>query len=211
MLGQLYAAKYPEHLQGLILSNVPPEIRDTAKRNVFITEWRDTVHNKILRLSVFSKISSSTLDSIRNGITLTDTSQYADLKKMYAKKMDSIVNRDYRYRLSDTMPGSLVRNSLHINRQQRDESGIYSKIFLPDYPGADEQIKCPVLIIGGVYDLWFRKAYPEMKKQFLQTKIRIYLCPNGSHFSMWNDTENYFREVIRFLKEVQAKSFDPDN
>jgi len=135
----------------------------------------------------------------------------ANLRKLYEKKRDSIINRDYSYRLSETKPGPLVRNSLHINRKQRDESGFSAKIFQPDYPAADEQIKCPVLIIGGVHDRWFPSVYPEMKKQFLQTKVRIYLCPNGSHFSMWDDTENYFREVIRFLKDVDNRSFDPDN
>lgn len=211
MLGELYAAKYPEHLKGLILSNVPPEIKDTAKRNIFLIAWRDTVHNAIARLPIFSTTSAVTLDSIRYEIVLRDTSQYARLRKLYGNKRDSIVNRDYSYRLSETKPEPMVRNSLHINRKQRDESGFYAKIFQPDYPAADEKIKCPVLIIGGVHDRFFRHLYPEMKTQFLQTKVRIYLCPNGSHFSMWDDSEHYFPEIIRFLKEVQANSFDPDN
>ena len=85
------------------------------------------------------------------------------------------------------------------------------KIMNADYISAIEKIECPVLIIGGFYDRMYQDLYPEMKKHFIKTKARVYVCPNGSHFSMWDDSENYFREVVRFLKNVESKSFDPDN
>jgi proline iminopeptidase len=209
MLGQLYAAKYPNHLNGLILSNVPPEIRDIQKRNIALNEWRDDIHRKITSLPPFTAIPPTRVDSIRKGIKANAPFQYAELKRVYENKRDSIISRTNTYRLSDVMPEPMVKNNLHLDRKMREESGMYQKIFKPDYPAADEKIKCPVLILGGEYDRWFPKIYPEMKKQFTQTKVRVYLCPNGSHFSMWDDTQNYFREVVRFVMDVENNQFDP--
>ena len=146
---------------------------------------------------------------ISQRIKIADTVLYASLVKIYNTKVDSIVRRNFTYR-GDTRPEPFVRNGLHINRKLRDQTPQVYDIFGSDYPSALEKIKCPVLIIGGFYDRMYQELYPEMKKHFIKTKVRIYLCPNGSHFSMWDDSENYFREVIRFIKNVQTKSFDPD-
>ncbi|MBL0273087.1 MAG: hypothetical protein IPQ06_08435 [Chitinophagaceae bacterium] len=129
--------------------------------------------------------------------------------KIYNTKVDSIV-REILITEEILDLNHLLGNGLHINRKLRDQTPQVYEIFGSDYPSALEKIKCPVLIIGGFYDRMYQELYPEMKKHFIKTKVRIYLCPNGSHFSMWDDSENYFREVIRFVKNVQIKSFDPD-
>ena len=131
------------------------------------------------------------------------------LTALYRSKEDSIVRRNYNFR-GDIRPEPLVRNGLHINRKMREQVPQVYKIMNADYLSAIEKVECPVLIIGGVYDRMYQDLYPEMKKHFIKTKARIYLCPNGSHFSMWDDSENYFREIARFLKDIQSKSFDPD-
>jgi proline iminopeptidase len=211
MLGELYAAKYGEHLKGIIISNSPSFLRDTAKFNAaFFRGVNNFINQNVKALPEFKNISPKTLDSVRTGIKLSDTLLYASLKKQYTTKVDSFLNRYYHYR-GEPQPEPMLRNAKHIDRKRRQELGISNKIWSPDYPAAMEKIKCPVLILGGVYDRMAQEFYPDMKKQFSQTKVRIYLCPNGSHFSMWDDSENYFREVVRFLKGVQSNSFDPDN
>jgi len=208
-LALLYAAKYSKNLKGLILSNIPAQIKDTAKLNSSKRALKANIDKQVKALSEFSKISPITMDSIGESIKIADTVLYASLVKIYNTKVDSIVRRNFTYR-GDNRPEPLVRNGLHINRKLRDQTPQVYEIFGSDYPSALEKIKCPVLIIGGFYDRMYQELYPEMKKHFIKTKVRIYLCPNGSHFSMWDDSENYFREVIRFIKNVQTKSFDPD-
>ena len=44
-----------------------------------------------------------------------------------------------------------------------------------------------------------------------QAKVRVYIAPNGAHFTMWDDTENYFRELNRFIDEVNNGNFNPDH
>jgi proline iminopeptidase len=209
MLAQLYAAKYSKNLKGLILSNTPAQIRDTAKLNVSKRALTTNIDKQIKALPEFSKISPITMDSIGERIKIADTVLYAALVKIYNTKVDSIVRRNFNYR-GDIRPEPLVRNGLHTNRKLREQIRQVYEISGSDYPSALEKIKCPVLIIGGFYDRMYQELYPEMKNIFIKTKVRIYLCPNGSHFSMWDDTENYFREIIRFLKNVQSNSFDPD-
>jgi proline iminopeptidase len=30
-------------------------------------------------------------------------------------------------------------------------------------------------------------------------------CPDGSHLAMWDDTETYFRGLIDFLRDLEAR------
>ena len=39
---------------------------------------------------------------------------------------------------------------------------------------------------------------------------RFHLCPNGSHLAQYDDTENYFRGLIAFLKDVDGGNFGAD-
>jgi proline iminopeptidase len=210
MLAELYAAKYGNDLKGLILSNTPVYIRDMAKIKESDRARITNINRLIKSLPEFGKISALTMDSIIGKIRITDTVLNASLAKVYTVKYDSIFGRNFTYR-GQVRPEPLVRTGFHIDRLGREKSGIIPRIREPDYPAAMEQIKSPVLIIGGNYDRMNQEFYPEMKKQFSKAKVRIYICPNGSHFSMWDDSENYFREVIRFLKDVHGNSFDPDN
>ncbi|HOY07693.1 MAG TPA: hypothetical protein PLO67_19925 [Saprospiraceae bacterium] len=69
-------------------------------------------------------------------------------------------------------------------------------------------IKVPTLVIGGVYD----EMNPEdMKREgHLIPNSRTYLCPNGSHLSMYDDQQNYFKSLTAFLKDVENNKFTPD-
>jgi len=74
--------------------------------------------------------------------------------------------------------------------------------------GQVENITVPTLVIGGVND----EMNPEdMKREGnLIPNSHTYLCPNGSHMSMYDDQQNYFRELVRFLKNVDENKFQPD-
>ena len=69
-------------------------------------------------------------------------------------------------------------------------------------------IKIPVLVLGGMLD----EMNPESMKREgqLLPNSRTYLCPNGSHLSMYDDQQNYFNNLTAFLKEVDNDSFAAD-
>jgi hypothetical protein len=35
--------------------------------------------------------------------------------------------------------------------------------------------------------------------------VSIAICPNGAHFDMWDDAENYFGAVKRFIGRLEAR------
>ena len=56
------------------------------------------------------------------------------------------------------------------------------------------------------------KMNPEglQKEGQLLPNSRTYLCPRGSHMSMYDDQQNYFNYLIPFIKEVDNGSFIAD-
>lgn len=69
-------------------------------------------------------------------------------------------------------------------------------------------IKIPTLVIGGIYE---EINSEEIKKEGkLIPNSRTYLCPNEHQLSRQDDQQNYFTNLITFLKEVQDKKFVAD-
>jgi proline iminopeptidase len=63
-----------------------------------------------------------------------------------------------------------------------------------------KKIYAPTLTIGATYD----EMNPEhMKWMATQVKNgRFLLCPNGSHYAMYDDQKVYFEGLIKFIKDV---------
>ncbi|WP_214227927.1 alpha/beta fold hydrolase [Pedobacter sp. B4-66] len=69
-------------------------------------------------------------------------------------------------------------------------------------------IKIPTLVIGGIYE---EVNSEEIKKEGkLIPNSRTYLCPLENQFSRHEDQQNYFTNLIAFLKEVQDNKFVAD-
>jgi len=64
-------------------------------------------------------------------------------------------------------------------------------------------ITVPTLCIGGAYDT----MDPEHMK-WIASEVQngqFLYCPNGSHLSMYDDTETYFNGLISFINSVNQK------
>lgn len=68
-----------------------------------------------------------------------------------------------------------------------------------------EDIKVPTLLIVGRHDMMRVEDIQKMGK--LIPNSRVAICENGSHLSMYDDQETYFRELIRFIKDVETNKF----
>lgn len=68
-----------------------------------------------------------------------------------------------------------------------------------------KNITVPTLVIGGVND---EMNPADMKREGkLIPNSRTYLWPDGSHMAMYDDQQNYFHELIRFLRDVDENKF----
>ena len=63
-------------------------------------------------------------------------------------------------------------------------------------------ITVPTLFIGGKYD-YIPPKYDEARRAMKNARnVTIYIAPNGSHRSMWDDSENYFAALKSFVAKV---------
>jgi proline iminopeptidase len=207
-LAQLYAAKFPTHLKGLILSNPAVSIRDTAKLNTAQREWGTRFRDAIKNTPGLKELPMATYDSVMRGIIpFADSIQFARLSKLAIQARDYFL-RNTSYTLPGELPEPVRRSRSHSSSKTIPES-FDQQSMKYDWVSPRGKIKCPVLIIGGTHDKMFHHLYPDMKNEFTNAKVQIYMCQNSGHLSMWDDTEHYFSEVKRFLKEVENNSFKP--
>jgi len=70
---------------------------------------------------------------------------------------------------------------------------------------AIKDIRIPTLVIGGGFDQASTEDFQKMGR--LIPKSRAVICEKGSHWAMYDDQETYFRELIRFIRDVEADRF----
>jgi proline iminopeptidase len=95
-----------------------------------------------------------------------------------------------------------VNYPLYLKMQGPSEFGVVGDAVLKDWDRTADlpKITVPTLTIGGQHDTMDPNA---MKRMSESVKNGQYLyCPNGSHFSMYDDQETYFKGVIAFLKKL---------
>ncbi|MEJ0031706.1 MAG: proline iminopeptidase-family hydrolase [Bacteroidota bacterium] len=193
MLAMSYLQKYQSHVKGAVLSNMTAGIESYV------------AYSTQLKQKFFTPAEIKSYDS------LDKLKQYASAKyqellmtKLYSKVVCRL----------DPWPEPLMRafkkanTNIYMQMQGVDEfhvTGNFKNWEMWDKLG---NISTPTLVLGGMND----EMNPEdMKREAkLIPNSRIYLCPNGSHLAMYDDQQNYFKNLIGFLKDVQASKFTPD-
>src|SRR6186713_2668286 len=195
MLAMEYLQKYQGHVKGAILSNM------TAGMKSYIT------YSAQLKKKLFTEQDIKTYDSL-DKLKLYDSPQYQELlmNKLYTQVICRIPVENW--------PEPLMRafkkanHTVYIQMQGVDEFHVTGNF--KDWEMWDRlpNIKVPTLVLGGVYD---EMNPDDMKKEGqLIPNSRTYLCPNGSHLSMYDDQQNYFKNLLDFLKDVEGNKFTAD-
>ncbi len=195
MLIMEYLQQHQSHVKGAVLSNMTAGIKN-------YTSYAEQLKQKLLTPQEL--ITFDSLDRLQR----YDAPEYQNL----------LMNRLYTQiacRMPvENWPEPLMRafkkanHDIYIHMQGVDEFHVTGNF--KDWEMWDRlpNIKVPTLVIGGVYD----EMNPEdMKREgHLIPNSRTYLCPNGSHLSMYDDQQNYFKSLIAFLKDVENNKFTPD-
>lgn len=210
MLAQLYAQKYQQHLKGLILSNVPGNyFSPMDKQMAFSDSLMNAWFSETKALPAFSAYSRSAIDSVFDGKKLADTAINRVLHKKVPRALDSMQYRITYYRSNNPEPQSLLRNTKHI-RSKKDNPYLnklrddHQRL---DYKPAILSIKTKTLLLGSRYDYMYPQGYYDMQKAMTKAKVRVHITPGGSHFAMWDDTENYFKAIAKFIADVEKRRF----
>jgi proline iminopeptidase len=185
MLTMEYAAKYPGHLKGLIISNMTASIPDYV---AYINKLRDKLPAEdVAAMKKYEAAGRS------------DDPEYQRLvKKLYNL---------YICRLPE-WPEPLQRSFANINAQvyntmQGNNEFVVTGKF-KNWTAWDKLpgIKCPALVVASAFDEMDPKELEKMSN--LMPRGRLLYCPQGSHMCMWDDQQTYMTGVISFLKEAEA-------
>ena len=193
MLAMEYLDKYQSHVKGAVLSNMTAGIQ------------KYLAYANTLKAKFFSPADIKKFDSL-DKLGKYDSPVYQELlmTKLYGHVICQI----------NPWPEPLMRSfkmanmPIYIQMQGVDEFHITGNFkgweMWDRLPG----IKTPTLVLGGMND----EMNPEdMKEEArLLPNSRLYMCPNGSHMSMYDDQQNYFNALIGFLKDVEGGRFKPD-
>jgi proline iminopeptidase len=182
ILGMEYALKYPQHLRGLVISNM------TAGMKSFLA------HTASIKRQLPPKLLGelTALEAAEN----YDSPEYQRLmmEELYPRMLCRI----------HPWPESVSRAFRHMNEkiyvQMQGKSEFLVTGNLKDWERWDRlhEIRAKTLTIGARYD--------EMDPQDMQKMATLIpnatyaYCPNGSHLCMWDDQAVYFRNLLQFLK-----------
>jgi proline iminopeptidase len=189
LLGIEYALKYQQHLKALIISN-------------WTASWASWIE---YRNELRQRFPSEDLEVLQKYEAKGDydAPEYqAVLTNHYGMKYGCRVNP-----LPEPFLRSLGHSSEEVNRTMWGTNSFAVGGTAGDWDRWDDlkDLKVPTLVIGGRFDL----ARPEdlQKMGELIPRSRIVICENGSHNSMYDDQETYFRELLKFIKDVETDRF----
>lgn len=194
ILAAEYALKYQDNLKGLIISNMVPSIPDYMA-------YSDNV--------LAPKLDPEVLKEI---MTYEDAEDYSN-----ERYLDLIVQHYYTKHVIripvEEWPNSINRGFNHLNpqvyvtMQGPSEFGVKGDARLKNWDIKDrlKEISVPTLSIGATHDT----MNPEEMKYIAEhvQNGRFHLCPNGSHLSQYDDQENFFEGLIKFIHDVDDGIF----
>ena len=195
MLAMEYLVKYQSHVKAAVLSNM------TAGIKSYVT------YSEKLKEQFLTPQELAMYDSLDKRKAY-NTPEYQNLlmSKLYTHVVCQLP--------LESWPEPLMRafkkanTSIYIQMQGVDEFHVTGNFKNWEMWDRLPNITVPTLVIGGMND----EMNPEdMRKEGkLIPNSRTYLCPNGSHLSMYDDQQNYFTNLIGFLKDVESNKFLAD-
>ena len=187
-----YALKYPQHLKGVIISNMMASI---------------PAYNAYAQKVLMPAMDQKALAQIRQ---LEAEGKYAD-----PRYMDLLMPHHYAHHIlrmaPDQWPEPVMRsfkkvnNKVYIPMQGPSELGASGALLDWDRVADLARIKVPTLVIGARHDT-MDPAHMKMMAAKVQHGRYLY-CPHGSHMAMYDDQKTYVEGLIRFLRDVDAGRF----
>jgi len=183
-----YALAHPEHLKGLILSNMMASI---------------PAYNEYAEKVLMPAMDPAALAEIRRMEETGDTEN----PRYMALLMEHHYTRHILRMPPDEWPDPVHRAFLHLNpsvyvpMQGPSELGAGGKLANWDRTADLARIEAPTLVIGARYDTMDPAHLERMARTVKHG--RFHYCPKGSHLAMYDDQETYFRGLVRFILDVE--------
>ncbi|MEO7360641.1 MAG: proline iminopeptidase-family hydrolase [Gemmatimonadaceae bacterium] len=192
MLAIEYALKYQQHLKGLIISNMMASI---PAYNAYATNTiMPAMDPKVLAEVKAIEARKDYANPRYMELLIPNHYEQHILRRPVAEWPDP-VNRAFAH----------VNNDIYIPMQGPSELGASGKLLNWDRVADLPKITVPTLIIAGQHDT-MDPAHMEMMAKTV-THGRLLMCPNSGHMAMYDDQALYFGGTIKFLQDVDRKTF----
>jgi proline iminopeptidase len=188
ILAMQYALKYQDQMKALVISNMMSSCPDYGK-------YADKVLSK--------QFDKTVLDSL---MAMEARNDFANpnymgllIPNFYEKHILRLPSTQWPEPVSRSL--GKMNQSLYVTMQGPSEFGIAGRLTSWDVSKELSKIQIPTLVVGAQHDT----MDPEhMKWMASQLKKGTYLyCENGSHMSMYDDQQTYFKGLIGFVKSVE--------
>ncbi len=194
ILAMEYALKYQQHLKGLIISNM---VASAPAYTQYASE--------VLGPQMDPEVLREVMDIEAKGDF--DNPRYSELL-MQHYYTEHILRMPL-----ETWPKSVDLLFAHLNpniyvyMQGHSEFGMTGKATLKTWDVSDrlKEIAVPTLVLGAKHDTMDPKYMEWMATEVQNGRSVI---TNGSHFSQFDDPEGYFGGLIKFVKDVDAGTFE---
>ena len=187
-----YALKYQQHLKGLIISNMMASIPayNAYAEKVLMPAMDQKVLAEIKKLEAAKQYESPRY------MELLMPHHYAQhILRMPPDQWPEPVNRSFKH----------LNPKVYIPMQGPSELGASGKLVNWDRTADLGKITVPTLTIGARYDTM---DPAHMEKMASQVRHGRYLyCANGSHMAMYDDQKTYFDGLVKFIRDVDARTF----
>lgn len=187
ILATEYALKYPQHLKGLVISNMMASIPEYVR-------YAETTLMPAMDPKVLKEI-----------LAFEAKKDYENPRYMELLMANYYVQHILRLPV-DQWPDPVKRGFDKLNRdvyvpmQGPSEMSASGKLEKWDRLADLGKIQIPTLTIGGQYDTMDPKHMEKMAT--LLPKGRYLHCPKGSHMALYDDQKTYFEGLVRFIKDV---------
>lgn len=192
MLGMEYALKHQDKMKGLIVANMVASIPDynLYAENVLAKQMDPEVYRQIKQIEANKDFSNPKYDSL-----LTPNFYNEHICRL--DPWPEPVTRCFTHLATMKVP-----HEIYVMMQGPSEFGAGGRISDWDIKDRLKEIRIPTLMVGAKYDTMDPQAM-EAQSKMVQRGSYLF-CPNGSHFSMWDDQKIFMKGVIRFIKTVDA-------
>ena len=187
-----YALKYPQHLKGLVISNMMSSI---------------PAYNAYATSVLMPAMDQQVLAEIK---TLEAAKEYEN-----PRYMELLIPNHYVHHIlrmpADQWPEPVMRSFKRLNQkvyipmQGPSELGASGTLVNWDRTADLGKITIPTLVIGAKYDTMDPAHMRKMAG--LVKRGRYLFCPNGSHMAMYDDQQVYFNGVVKFVRDVDGGRF----
>lgn len=193
ILAMEYALKYQDNLKGLIISNMMASIPAYEKyaAEVLGPQLPPDVYKEIKEMEAKEDFSNPRYTELVTQYYYTEHVLHLPLNEW-----PEFINRAF----------SHLNPNIYIYMQGYSEFGVTGNATLKGWDVSNrlKELAIPTLMIGGKYDTMDPKYMEWMSTQVQKGRS---VTTNGAHCSQYDDPETYFNGLIKFIKDVDDKTF----